>query len=191
MSQKRKPDQTKRIIAAALACADKSGWADTSLNDIAKKAKIRVSSVEAIFPDISDIIRHTLKTLDNEMTALVTDNLTGAWRDDLFEILMSRFEIMDEHKNAYVSLLPAILHLPTAAPRMIRRYGHSMKLMLETAGLQTSPAHMLIFGGLYASIADTWRKDDTPDLSKTMAAVDKRLDFLARIMDSIPSCRRT
>jgi hypothetical protein len=40
-------------------------------------------------------------------------------------------------------------------------------------------------GAVYLSLVNTWLYDETPDMSKTMAAIDRRLDFFQKALDVV------
>jgi len=186
MAQKRKPDQTKLIAEAALALAAKSGWEAVTFKDIAKKAKVSAAAVEGAFSDVWDILQWVLKKLEKDTQAAVEDYLGDDWRDNLAEILMMRFELAQAHRDAYTSIAPAALRNPQLVRRFAKGFYRTLERMLELAGLQKSkcqPLSVTAFGAVYISLADTWSKDTTRDLSKTMAAIDKRLDILEQVME--------
>ena len=64
----------------------------------------------------------------------------------------------------------------------------SMSWMLEAAGMDTGGARgaMRVAGlsGVYLKTLKVWKKDDSPDLSKTMAALDKDLNRLEQFANS-------
>ena len=69
MAQKRKSNQRKLIIEAALACADKTGWHDVTIGEIARKAHMRAADVSAQFPDAWDILEQALTDLHKAVAA--------------------------------------------------------------------------------------------------------------------------
>ena len=180
MAQKRKPDQNKKIMDAALSHAGKVGWDALTIRDIAKKAKMSEEAVTRIYADVWDILLDILKKLDADTLAEAGKMPDESWRDNLFEILMSRFDVMEEDRHAFTALSCALARAPAAAPRFVRPFGRSMRDMLQHAGAPATPLHVAAFGIFYLSIVEVWKNDETADLSKTMAAVDKRLGMLER-----------
>lgn len=187
MARKAKPDQSKLITEAALSLADKKGWEAVTLKDIAKKARLPENTVRALFPDVPALMLRVLRDIDLETSKAVAAD--GAWRDNLFDLLMTHFELIEKHRHAHASILPALLKNPKAAPRFARPFCQSMQRKLKVAGAPSSPPHVLALGGIYISLLNVWRDDDTPDLSRTMAAVDKRLSFFERAIAAIPCPR--
>src|SRR5262245_3725593 len=101
MAQKRKTDQSKLIAAAALSLADKGGWDKLTIESVARKAKMSPTAAREQFADTWEILSYILEALDKKTAAAAKKNLSGKPREDLFEILMSRLEIMEEHRGAY------------------------------------------------------------------------------------------
>lgn len=180
MAQKRKTDQSKLIAEAALDLANAGGWDALSLKDVARRAKLPPGDVEGRFPDIFKLLEHILTTLDADSRAAVAEYLGDSWRDNLMELLMARFDIAQRHRAAYSALGKFLAKHPRHARRFIRGGYKSLGGMLEDAGLdrgKCQPIAVAALGVLSLSLVDTWLKDETADMAKTMAAIDKRLDL--------------
>lgn len=192
MAQKRRVDQTKLIAEAALSLAGEKGWDRLAFQDIAKKAKVGVMAIEARFSDSWDILKWVLKKLEKDTQDAVEGYLGGAWRDNLMEILMMRFELAQKHRDAYAAIPRSVLRDPAAARRFAPGFCRTMERMLKLAGLPESrcqPPFVAAFGAIYLSIVDAWSRDDTPDLSRTMAAVDRRLGHFEAVIGCL-QCKR-
>lgn len=192
MAQKRSTDQTKLIAEAALSLAGKLGWEALSLADVAKKAKIPLKTVEARFSDVWDILKWVLKKLEKDTQDAVKGYLGEDWRDNLMEILMMRFELAQKHREAFAAIPSAALHHPQLVRRFARSFYRTMDRMLELAGAsekQRNPLFIAGFGLVYVSLVDVWSKDETPDLSKTMAAIDKRIGHYETALEYL-KCKR-
>jgi AcrR family transcriptional regulator len=188
MAQKRRPDQTKLIAEAALSLADNVGWERLTFKAIAGRAKISVKDVEAQFSDIWDILKWVLKRVDDETQDAVEKYLGNDWRDNLAEILMARFELAQAHRGAFASLRRAFVHHPEVAPRFVRGFYRSLNGALKLSGISKrlcQPVCVAGLGAVYLSLVDVWMKDTTRDLSKTMAAIDRRLDLYAQALDFV------
>jgi len=186
MAQKRKPDQTKLIADAALALAGKHGWDRLSMKDVAKKAKVKQAVAEKQFSDGWDILQWVLKRLEKDTDDAVKGHLGDSWRDNLMEILMLRFELAQQHRDAYAAIGPSVLREPPVVRRFAKDFCKTLERMLDTSGVPRKKLQPLIvagFGAVYLSLVDTWLKDKTPDLSKTMAAIDQRLGLLEQACD--------
>ena len=136
-------------------------------------------------PDILQI----LKKLEQDTAKDVKKRLGGTWRDNLFEILMTRFDLARPHKKLFSALFTS-RETPRLAPRLIRDFYGTMDRMLDLAGIPASllsspcrPVAVTGFGALYLSLIPVWLEDDSKDHAKTMAAVDRRLGLFEQGME--------
>lgn len=187
MAQKRKTDQTKTILDAALFLAGKQGWDAISLGDVAKKAKLPVKAVSLSYSDVWAIMEQALRGLEKDTVAAVERHLGDNWRDNLMEILMTRFELAQVHRDAYLAVAPAVMKNPKLVKRFGRSFYRTMERMLDLADApvepKCKPLAVAAMAALFLSLVHAWREDGTPDLSKTMAAIDKRTGTLEQVMD--------
>jgi AcrR family transcriptional regulator len=178
MAQKQTIDQSKRILETALILADTAGWGAVTLKAVAKKSRIALNSVESLFPDVFALLTASLAQLELATLAEVKTRLDGSWRENLFEIIMTRLEISARHKNAYASLPTLLRQHPKYAAQSAKPFLKTMRHMLKLAEAPSAvlnPLSVTAFGVLYLTIVDGFLKDDTQDLSKTMALLDHRL----------------
>jgi ubiquinone biosynthesis protein COQ9 len=174
-------DQTTpkgRILAAALACAASKSWADVTLLDIAEAAQTPLANFrgEGELASKTDIIAALLRAVDDEVLKRAAKRSEGQEkRDALFDIVMTRFDVLGPHKAALKSIHasgPADFAL--AGPFL-----SSQHWMLQAAGIATDGTSGALrvagLGVTYASVFRTWLEDDDPGLARTMAALDRRL----------------
>src|SRR4051812_26442140 len=98
--------------------------------------------------------RALLEKLEQKTAGAVKGNLGHNWRDNLFEILMTRLELAAPHKKAYAAILHELRREPREAPAFARMFFKTMHGMLILAKAPASPAHVAAFSILYASIID-------------------------------------
>ncbi|HSR81180.1 MAG TPA: TetR/AcrR family transcriptional regulator, partial [Hyphomicrobiaceae bacterium] len=165
-----------RILAAALGCAANKRWADVTLLDIAESAHVPISELRDEFTTKSQLIAGLLRAIDEEVLKRAAKRMEGQEkRDRLFDIIMTRFDVLGPHKAALKSIYASgAADVSLAVP-----YLSSQHWMLEAAGIGTDgPAGAIRVAGLgmaYAWVFRTWLEDDDPGLAKTMAALDRRL----------------
>ncbi|MBF0391622.1 MAG: TetR/AcrR family transcriptional regulator [Alphaproteobacteria bacterium] len=175
----RKADIPDTIVEATLDLIAEKGWGRLALGDIAARAKLPVSEVWERFPSKEAVLDEWLRRLDRRMTEGGPPDLDESPRDRLFEVMMRRFDALQPRREAVRRLLrdgPGDLRLlysrATAWPR-------TLALMLETAGISTSGASGLLrvegLAGIHLAVLRTWLRDDTADMARTMAELDKQL----------------
>jgi AcrR family transcriptional regulator len=174
----KKPDPVSRIVDAALALAARQGWARTSLADIAAEAGLPLLDVYAHCRSKPAVFAAFLARIDRAVLAGESEPGEKP-RDRLFDTLMRRFDALRPHKEAVRAMLrdgPADpLGALCAAPAFFR----SIAWMLEASGVGTDGLRgrfrTKLVAAVYLSVMRTWLADDTADLMRTMAALDRRL----------------
>ncbi len=139
--------------------------------------------------DNLDSMLDLLDGIEKETARILKGNLADDWRENLFEIVMTRVDLAAPHKKRLARLPEFVRADPAAVPQLARRYWGTMKRILQLADAPARKRHVAAFGVLYASIIDTFLKDDTRDHAKTMAALDKRLGLFGQFVDFC-SCER-
>ncbi|PZQ45786.1 MAG: TetR family transcriptional regulator [Micavibrio aeruginosavorus] len=179
----------ERAVVAALDLAARMPWDMVTLTDIADKAHASLAELCEVFEDKTDILAAYGRMVDKQ----VLENVGAAdpsvsERDRLFEILMERFDVMEEHKDALASILKSLTVDPKQAVIGLPHLGRSMNWMFEAAGLSASGIKGAIkiagLTALYLYVLKVWLRDETADLSKTMAALDKSLGRAERAVNS-------
>jgi len=169
-----------RVVDAAFDLASRMGWDMMTMADIADKAHISLAELSDHFDDKSDILVAYGRMVDRRMLENV-DNASpeDSPRDRLFEILMERFDILGENREALLSILSSFRLDPKQAVISLPHLGRSMAWVLEATGIETTGIKGAVrvagLTAVYLNVLRHWMNDDTADLSKTMAALDKSL----------------
>ena len=102
---------------------------------------------------------------------------------------MHRFEAMQPKREAIGAILQDQLRDPLMICCGLGRLGRSMAATLEAAGFSTSGLRGLVrvkgISAVYLSTLRVWLRDESDDMAKTMAFLDKqlrRVDALASRM---------
>ncbi len=176
------PVTPDRVIEAALALAAASGWRKLELIDIAKEAGLTMSELRSVFPSKAAILAGFVRRTDERVLAGggaggKAEDSTA--RDRLFDVLMRRFDVLQPDRNAVRAIIRASLCDPLAVLCMGPMLLCSMAWMLEAAGLSSAGLNgALRTKGLalvYLVALRAWLKDDSTDLAKTMAVLDRGL----------------
>lgn len=167
-------------VEAALDLSADIGWDMVTMTDIADKANISLAELSDLFDDKSDIVAVYGRMVDKKvLEAVGTATPDESPRDRLFEIIMERFDVLNDHRDGVVSILSSFRLDPKEAVISLPHLARSMTWMMEAAGLDTSGIKGAIcMTGLtlvYANVLRVWVTDDSADLSKTMAVLDKSL----------------
>lgn len=190
----KKPQTPKKppreaAVDAALALAAEKGWASVGMLDIARKAKINIADLHELFDDKGDILAAWHRRIDRKVLETFEGEAGGTPRDMLFDILMERFDILNDDRGAAVSILNALCLDPKELVIAFPQLGRSMAWMLDAAGIETGgvkgAARVAGLGVIYLAALRVWKDDDSRDMSKTMAALDRYLDRGESIINTL------
>ena len=165
-----------RLIAAALKLAEERAWGDITLLDIAEKAEMPLDEVRRAFGAKSQILAAFMRAVDDQvLKAAAQRQADQPKRDQLFEIVMSRFDVLEPYRTALKSIAKA----SPSDTSLIMPFLNAQRWMLTAAGIDGDGPLGLVrtvgMGSIYASVFQTWLADDDPGAARTMAALDRRL----------------
>lgn len=108
----------------------------------------------------------------------------GPVKDRLFDLLMRRIDVLQAHRAGVIALLKALPFDPVSAVLLAEAGQVSMGWMLEAAGSPAAgPRGRLRRKGLlgvWLWTVRAWMRDESEDLSATMAALDDALTRAGR-----------
>jgi len=173
------------LIREAFAQAAARGWRSVSIAAAARTAGVPLTQARARFPARAAILLRFGVLADQTALADVTPEVPA--RETLFDLLMRRFDVLQAHREGVLALLRALPTDPPTALLLTLATLRSMRWMLDAAGVPTSgPLGAVRVQGLLGVWLYTlraWEKDESPDLSATMAALDRALDRAERAAD--------
>jgi AcrR family transcriptional regulator len=174
-----------RIIDAAVARIAADGWRRLSLAAIAAEAELPILRVYRAFHSKQAILCGFFRRIDEAVLAEPpTAEADEHPRDRIFDLLMRRFDALRPYKPVLEALRRELPADPITALCLSRRLLRSMRWMLDAADIATDgfsgAVALRLTGGAYLSAMRVWRGDDSPDLARTMAALDVRLRRIER-----------
>ncbi len=181
-----------RIIAAALALASERPWREVALRDVAERAGITLVAIREHFASKSEIVAGLMRVVDDAVLAVAPAAALGEpKRDQLFEVIMARFDALQPYRTALRSISADL----SADPAVMRAMLSSQAWMLQAAGIDAGGIEggMRVAGlaTVYASVYRTWLEDDDPGFARTMAALDRRLRRGERTLSALDDMGRT
>jgi AcrR family transcriptional regulator len=170
-------------------------WESVGLRDIADAAGVSLAELHERYPSKLSIIRAWSESVDAQVLAATTAlDPDDTPRDRLFDVLMRRFDAMKDHRDAIASLAAAGMRDPLAGLCLSAGLMRSMRWMLEAAGIRAAgPRGRMLTRGLAAVWLATlrvWLNDDSEDMARTMAALDRNLGRAERVAGFLPGGRR-
>ena len=170
------------VVDAALELAAAQGWGSVTFDEILTHAKVDEKEAQEYFDDKTDILVAYGRRVDRQMldNCAFNEDVETSCREKLFDLIMERFDVLNEDRAALLSILDSMKGDPKQAVISLPHLGRSMEKMLDAVGIKNDglcgAANVAGLTGLYLYVVKTWKEDDSPDMAKTMACLDKSLD---------------
>ena len=174
------------VLDAFIELIAERGYAEVTLRDVASAADLALGDLYRLYPDKVALAGALMTRTDAAVLAGTPrqDDPEETARDRLFDVMMRRYDALRSYRPALTSIRRAAARDPLMALELAPAVRRSMGAMLEAAGLQSEGfAGALRQSGLLAihhAVLRVFLRDDTLDLSKTMAALDGRLKMAER-----------
>ena len=168
-------------LDAFIGLIGQKAYADVALRDVAEAAGLSLAELYKIYPDKVALVAAFMARIDAIVlagTATKNDPEETA-RDRLFDAMMRRYDALRPYREALGAIRRAGTRDPMLALALGPALRRSMAAMLEAAAVPSDGlTGALRQNGLLAihyAVSRVYDKDETTDLSKTMAALDSRL----------------
>ncbi len=174
-------DPREKVLDTFLELVAERGYADVSLADVATAAGRGKAELYRLYPDKVALVSGFMARIDGEVLAATpaAGDPEETVRDRLFDMLMRRFDALKRHREALASIRRAGLRDPLMVLMLGPTLMRSMAAMLEAAGVSSQGISGAVrqnaLLALYAAVSRVFEKDESDELSKTMAALDGRL----------------
>jgi ubiquinone biosynthesis protein COQ9 len=171
-----------RAIRAAFELAAERGWDQVSFTEIAERTGLSLADLRREFTCKTDLLKGFQAEVDAEVLAKMKPAAEEQKpRDRLFDLVMTRFEVMAPYKQALDRIHAGLRCRPGEAAKLFCSTLASQYWMLAGAGAKLNgPGTGLRVAGLtaiYGKVFHVWLEDDSPGLDRTMAALDRRLQL--------------
>jgi len=180
-----KPANEAALDAFTKLIAEK-GFADVALRDVAEAAGLSLAELYQVYPDKVALVAAFMARIDAAVLAgtPTRSDPEETARDRLFDAMMRRYDALRPYREALGAIRRAGTRDPMLALAMGPALRRSMAAMLEAASVPSDGlSGALRQNGLLAihyAVSRVYDKDETADLSKTMAALDSRLKMAER-----------
>lgn len=180
-------DHALRILDAAMTIAAEKGWSAVSTETIAEHSGIAASDVARLASDRAGVLRLLAAHADAAVASGTSEH--DEPRDRVFDAVMKRFDALQPYRKGIAAAIKGQIGDPRGAFVAACGLRTSMAKTLEAAGVDPKG----LFGALrvkglglvYLDALRAFVEDDSADLGKTMAALDKRLKFVDRVVGAL------
>lgn len=171
-----------RVIAAR-------GWAGFSMRAVAAEAGLPLAALRRRFASPLALFRAHAAGVDAAVIEGTLEDATSTPRDRLFDVIMRRLDMLQPDAAGVRRLLRELPRDPALALWFAGELPRSMAWMLEAAGLEAGglrgAARVQGLGLVWLEALRAWQKDESADLTATMAALDRALDRADRAARSL------
>jgi AcrR family transcriptional regulator len=188
---------SEAALDAFLGLIAEKGFASVSLRDIAAASGLGMAELYKLYPGKVALVSAFMARIDSEVLAATPAELDPeeTARDRLFDVMMRRYDALKPYREASAAIRRAAARDPVLALSLGPAVRRSMALMLEAAAVPSDGlAGALRQNGLLAihyAVSRTFDRDESADLSKTMAALDGRLKSAERWAQWLEKQRKT
>jgi hypothetical protein len=175
------------LVTAAFSLAETEGWRKLSAAAAARYAGLDLARTRARFSGRAAILKRFGALADAharagapaeaalDAGALQADSV----KDRLFDILLRRFDFLQMHRAGVIALFRSVPLEPALGAWLAAETLRSMGWMLEGAGVSSGGMRGEIrkrgLAAVWAWGIRAWLRDESEDLSATMAAIDTAL----------------
>ncbi|MBI2233633.1 MAG: TetR/AcrR family transcriptional regulator [Micavibrio aeruginosavorus] len=184
----------ERAVRAALDLAARQPWGAVTMRDIAGAAKCTLAELYNVFGDRHDILAAYGRQIDCRVMEESAADPDAPERDRLFDVMMARFDVLNEDRAAVVSILKSFCTAPKNALISLPHLGRSMVRMLEAAAIDPNGPRGAVtalgLAGVYLCTLRAWMGDESDDMGKTMAALDRGLERAEKAAEFLNSPKK-
>ncbi|MFN4277170.1 MAG: TetR family transcriptional regulator [Ferrovibrio sp.] len=186
-------DAGRDPVDAMLDLVAEQGWRQVTLTRIAEASGMSLGTLYQKYTSKTDMLTEYAHRIDAAMLAGLGDAVphesydAALAKDRLFEAVMARLDALTPHKAAIRVLMRELPADPAALACFL--YGglrQGLDWTLASAGLDQSGLAGILrrktLGAVYLDTLRVWLKDESADLSATMAHLDKRLGQAMRFL---------
>ena len=174
-------DKREAALDAFLRLIGERGFAAVTLRDVAQAAGLGLAELYGLFPDKVALASAFMARIDTEVLAGVrlSNDPEETARDRLFDTMMRRYDALKPYRAVLRALRQAATSDPLLALALSPALRRSMACMLEAASLPadgiSGAARQNGLLTIHYTVSGVFDRDESADLSKTMAALDRRL----------------
>ena len=177
----------KKIEDIFLKLLLKKDFHEIEIIEIQKKSRISSKKFFQLFKTKEEIMISFFKRIDQILERKVKKiNLGNNIKDNLFEICMTRLDLLYPYKKNLHNFYLSFQKKPNLFIKLYKSFFKSMENNLRLSRINLEPIKknltIFIFSFLYLSIIYEWFKENSNDNEKVMAILDQRLSLIKNIL---------
>ena len=173
------------IALKTLRFLKKKSWSEIKLEEIINSSKKRKQSIKTK----NDLLKNINRYVDYLLKKKTSSIENSSTKDMLFEIIMTRFDVLQKYRNSFLALSKSLKSKPQKSIILIPSFLESMFLIaslanIEIKGIKGSLTIKGIFI-IYIATSLEWMNDTSKSLEKTMTTLDQYLNKASKILNFI------
>lgn len=172
-------DTDTDLVKVAFRLLAERGWERFSFAELARRAALPLAEIYSALPDRPALLRVLGRRLDSEMLAIDMADLDGmSPRERVFELIMRRLDAMGPYKEGLRRLAREAGREPPLLAAACCNLDRLSRRLVDVATIEGPTMRKMArraTGGVYLRAFQVWLDDDTPDMAKTLAELDRRL----------------
>ena len=177
----------KKIEDIFLKLLLKKNFHEIEIIEIQTKSRISSKKFFQLFKTKEEIMISFFKRIDQILERKVKKiNLGNNIKDNLFEICMTRLDLLYPYKKNLHNFYLSFQKKPNLFIKLYKSFFKSMENNLRLSRINLEPIKknlkIFIFSFLYLSIIYEWFKENSNDNEKVMAILDQRLSLIENIL---------
>ena len=179
----------KNIAKTTLILLEKKSLDNINIDFIFKKAKINNKNLRKNFNKRIMLLTNINRYIDSRLKDLGSNIENSNSKDMLFEIIMIRFDILQEYRFSIISIFDYFKKNPKESLMILPSFLESMILISKLSKMKTNglKGNIKIKGILiiYFLTFLVWLKDKGESMEKTMTSLDQYLEKSSNIINLI------
>lgn len=168
------------VLTAAFEEIAERGWSGLQARAVAERTERPLAELYKEYPSRGLLLRALVRRVDIAMLEADPADFVGLPpRDRVFELMMRRFDALTPFRRGLKRLARDGRSDPGLVLMTACRLDRSLAWLQEAAGLTATGFRARLsrraLGFAYLRTFEVWLKDESTDLAKTMAALDKAL----------------
>ena len=168
-----------------------NGFANFSLNELSKQKNINMPKIEKYFISEYQMIDTFMKMINDQVYKEISDpNIDKtSIKDTLFEFIMIRFDKLSPYKKGLKKIYEQVRKNPRLLNLISKKIYNFIQTIFNLSGakknfiLDKLSINSLFL--IYLYVFNTWIKDNTSEMSKTMSDLDLCLSRAEMVMKKV------
>ena len=173
------------IALKTLKLLKKKSWGEIRLEEIIRNSKKHKKTIKTK----NDLLRNINRYVDYLLKKETSSIEKSSTKDMLFEVIMSRFDVLQKYRNSFLTLFDSYKLKPQKSIILIPSFLESMFLTASLANIEIKGIKgSLTIKGIFIIYIATyleWMNDTSKSLEKTMTTLDQYLNKASKILNFI------